>query len=163
MNTNLHFSSNDDTWSTPQGLYDNLNSVFKFTLDPACSEATAKCKKFYTEEDDGLSKSWEKEIVFLNPPYSRILQPKFIKKASEENATTIALIPSRTDTKLWQEIIFNKAIAICFIKGRLKFGSATDAAPFPSAIIIFGNNKMTINQQKLLKTYGKLIILKKNF
>ena len=80
--------------------------------------------------------------VWCNPPYGRE-QAKFVLKAYEEsvkhNSTVVVLIPARPDTKLWQNIIFPNANQICFIKGRLKFGGAKESAPFPSALVVFGN------------------------
>lgn len=63
---------------------------------------------------------------------------EWVKKASESNATTVLLIPARTDTKWFHEYIYNKA-EIRFIKGRLKFGNSKNSAPFPSMIIVFNN------------------------
>lgn len=140
MNNELHFSSKDQTWETPKDFYDKLNKEFNFTLDPCCSEKTAKCEKFYTEKDDGLTKNWGGETVFMNPPYGRE-QKKWIEKAYKEslkeNTKVVCLIPSRTDTIIWHEIIFKYAKEIRYIKGRLKFGNSKNPAPFPSAIIIF--------------------------
>lgn len=48
----------------------------------------------------------------------------------------VMLIPSRTDTKWFHEYIYGKA-EIRFVKGRLKFGDAKDAAPFPSMVVVF--------------------------
>ncbi len=42
------------------------------------------------------------------------------------------LIPARTDTRWFHEIVLPKAKEIRFIKGRLKFGDAVNAAPFKS-------------------------------
>jgi len=61
-------SSKSNEWSTPQKLFDYLDNIFDFTLDPCCTKDTAKCSKFYTDKEDGLSQSWENEIVFMNPP-----------------------------------------------------------------------------------------------
>ena len=58
------FSSKSEEWETPQELYDYLNLDYRFTLDPCATPKTAKCEKYYTEEDDGLNKSWEGEKVF---------------------------------------------------------------------------------------------------
>ena len=55
----------------------------------------------------------------------------------------VLLIPSRTDTSYWHDYIFGKA-KIKFLRGRLKFeldGESKDAAPFPSALIVYGINK----------------------
>lgn len=65
------FMSERDDWETPQKLFDELDSVYHFTLDPCSTDANAKCSKHYTLEDDGLSKSWRGEVVFCNPPYGK--------------------------------------------------------------------------------------------
>lgn len=81
-NLAVHFSSASNEWATPQAFFDQLNAEFNFTLDPCATPATAKCKKFFTEADDGLSKPWENERVFCNPPYGRVLK-NWVRKAAE--------------------------------------------------------------------------------
>jgi len=135
-------SSKSDSWGTPQDFFNELNSEFNFTLDPCCAHWNHKCRKYYTEEDDGLSKSWEGEIVFLNPPYSQ--SKLWIIKAAKEKCVSVLLLPSRTDTKVFHEYIYNKPNAeIRFIKGRLKFETGDsrvkNSAPFPSMLVIFRN------------------------
>lgn len=133
----IHFSSKDQTWSTPQNFFDELNIEFKFTLDPCAIPETAKCKKFLTPDDDGLSQDWAPDRVFMNPPYGRAIK-HWIKKAfdeSQKGALVVCLIPSRTDTVYWHNYVMRGEIR--FIKGRLKFGDSKNSAPFPSAIVIF--------------------------
>ena len=134
------FSSKSAEWETPQNLYDYLNRDYRFTLDPCSTKENTKCEKFFTEEEDGLSKSWQGEKVFMNPPYGRDIK-EWIKKAYEEgqkpNTIVVCLIPSRTDTKYWHDYCM-KAWKIHFIKGRLKFENkfnvdTSSSAPFPSA------------------------------
>tara|TARA_R100000388_G_scaffold81685_1_gene60381 strand:+ start:732 stop:1202 length:471 start_codon:yes stop_codon:yes gene_type:complete len=146
--TELMFSSKTNEWATPMSFYNKLASEFNFTLDPCCTPETAKCETFYTEQDDGLAQSWEGHTVFMNPPYGRGIKD-WIKKAYEEslkpNTKVVALIPSRTDTKYWHAYCM-KAKSIRFIKGRLKFGNSKNAAPFPSAVVVFdGDNTPTIS------------------
>jgi len=133
-------SSNSNEWSTPQDLFDSLNKEFGFTLDPCATPENAKCKKFYTKEDDGLSKSWAGEVVFCNPPYGREIG-KWVYKARCEmgGATVVMLIPARTDTKYFHDYIYHyrPSLEIRFLKGRLKFGNSKNSAPFPSMIVIF--------------------------
>ena len=137
MKDNIHFKSKSNEWGTPQDLYDKLDKEYGFTLDPCATPSNAKNDNFYTKEDDGLSRSWGRHVVFMNPPYGREIG-KWIKKASEEkSACVVCLIPARTDTKYWHEFIFPNAHKIMFIKGRLKFGGHTNSAPFPSAIVVF--------------------------
>lgn len=131
------FSSKTDNWSTPQDFFDRLDAEFHFTLDPCADEQNYKCTKYYTREQDGLTKSWEGETVFCNPPYGREL-PKWVKKCHDEakHATVVLLMPARTDTRAFHEYIYGKA-EIRFIRGRLKFGGSSNSAPFPSMVVIY--------------------------
>lgn len=142
-NLQVHFSSASNEWATPNFLFRWLDNMHHFTLDPCCTKETAKCKKFYTIEDDGLSQDWTNEVVFMNPPYGRQIGV-WVKKAYEESlkrgATVACLIPARTDTNWWYDYCL-QADQIIFIKGRVKFienGVALKAgAPFPSAVVTF--------------------------
>jgi len=135
----IMFSSKTNEWSTPQDFYERLNNRFNFDLDPCCTSETAKCENYFTKDDDGLIQDWSGHRTFMNPPYGREIG-KWIKKAYEEglkpNTQVVCLIPSRTDTKYWHNYCM-KASEIYFIKGRLKFGNSKNAAPFPSAVVIF--------------------------
>ena len=128
-------------WGTPQELFDTLNTEFNFTLDPCASIENAKCSKFYTKEDDGLSKSWKNERVFMNPPYGREAY-KWVAKAYFESKYTeviVALLPARTDVKWFHDFIYKKA-EIRFLKGRLKFtrpDGKANSSTFPSIVVIW--------------------------
>jgi len=131
-------------WETPQNYFDKLNKEFDFTLDPCCTKENAKTDIYFTEEDDGLKKSWGGHRVFMNPPYGNKIS-KWVKKAYEESlkgVLVVCLIPARTDTNWWWDYCMKGEIR--FIKGRLKFkGRNTKGelvnypATFPSAIVIF--------------------------
>lgn len=138
---NIHFSSNSNEWTTPKKLFNFLDSTYNFTLDPAATKENALCKKYYTKEQDGLLQSWKNEIVFCNPPYGREIS-QWVEKAHNESqhAKIVLLIPARTDTIYWHNFIFPHASKIYFLKGRLKFGEGSNSAPFPSAIVEFGNS-----------------------
>lgn len=122
-------------WETPQDLFDKLNEEFHFTVDVCASEQNAKCEKFYTRETDGLRRSRSGETAWCNPPYGREIA-EWVKKASTEDATTVMLLPARTDTKWFHDYIYGKT-EIRFIKGRLKFGGMKASAPFPNMIVVF--------------------------
>ena len=130
------FSSQTDNWETPQALFDNLNAEFHFDLDVCASLDNAKCKKFYTKEQDGLNQEWT-GVCWMNPPYGKEIG-KWLKKAYESSingATVVCLLPARTDTSWWHDYCMKGEIR--FIRGRLKFGESKNNAPFPSAIVIF--------------------------
>jgi len=136
----VHFSSKTNEWATPKDLFARLNDEFKFTLDPCATPENAKCAKFFTKEDDGLKQSWGDERVFCNPPYGREIG-KWVEKAYQSRTLAqviVMLIPARTDTKYFHQYIYGKEnIEIRFLKGRVKFGEATNSAPFPSMLVIF--------------------------
>ena len=43
---------------TPEYLFKRLSVVFNFTLDVCALPENAKCKTFYTPDDDGLLNPW---------------------------------------------------------------------------------------------------------
>lgn len=150
-------SSETDEWATPQWLFDQLNDEFHFTLDPCATKANAKCASFYTREDDGLSRPWAPERVWMNPPYGREIG-RWVEKAFLQammGATVVCLIPSRTDTTWWHRFCM-KAHEIRFIKGRVQFGDSQQNAPFPSCVVVFrpGPAALTIRQH-----YGNLELI----
>ena len=132
----MHFSSKSDQWDTPQDFYDKLDSIFGFTLDPCSSDTNHKTEYYFTIKDDGLTRSWDGERVFMNPPYGREIG-KWVKKASEANALVVCLVPARTDTRWWHQYVAGGGADVYFIPGRLKFGNSKNSAPFPSAILIY--------------------------
>lgn len=137
------FTTGNNCWETPQELFDELDAEFHFTLDPCAEPRTAKCKKFYTKEDDGLAQDWTGETVFCNPPYSDKQQTEWVKKCYEHGRNggiAVMLIPARTDTKRFHEYIYGKA-EIRFVRGRIKFGDSKNSAPFPSMIVVFKKEK----------------------
>jgi phage N-6-adenine-methyltransferase len=125
-----------DVWATPQWLFDALHKEFGFTLDPCSDGKNAKCKKFYTPQENGLLRDWGRETVFMNPPYSEVdVWMRRAYGAAQEGATVVCLIPARTDTSWWHDYAMKGEVRL--IRGRLKFGDAENSAPFPSAIVVF--------------------------
>lgn len=139
MNTEIMFSSKTDLWETPKGFFDKLNDEFHFDLDVCALPANAKCKKYYTPEDDGLSKPW-RGVCWCNPPYGREIG-SWVRRAflsSVAGATVVMLLPARTDTRWFHDYIYEKSgVEVRFIRGRLKFGGCENSAPFPSMVVIF--------------------------
>jgi site-specific DNA-methyltransferase (adenine-specific) len=139
-NLAVHFSSKTDQWATPQGFFDRMNAEFNLELDVCADEDNAKCESFITEESDGLKQPWAPLRCWMNPPYGREIG-KWVKKAHEESqkgALVVCLLPSRTDTRWFHSYFYQRPnVEIRFIKGRLKFGDAENAAPFPSMVAIF--------------------------
>ena len=136
-------TSNRDDWETPAALYRELDLRYGFTLDPCATPDNAKCPRYYTREDDGLSKSWEGERVFCNPPYGRAIG-EWARKCHEEgrHALVVGLFPARTDTRWFHDHVHGVA-EVEFLRGRLRFelgGVPQGAAPFPSMLAIWGRD-----------------------
>lgn len=135
-------TSNNSEWETPQELFDKLDAIHHFTLDPCSTHDNAKCERHFTIEEDGLAQTWEGETVFCNPPYGRNIGD-WVRKCSEESrhAKVVMLIPARTDTRYFHDYIYKKpGVSIEFLRGRLKYelgGAALQSSPFPSMIVTF--------------------------
>lgn len=131
-------STGKDEWLTPPYL---VSALGHFDLDP-CAPVNAPWKladRCYTIADDGLAQPWHNR-VFCNPPYAQKPMAAFVRRCiGHRNATLLTF--ARTDTRLFQELIFPNAVAILFIKGRLRFyhvaGCVADCAGAPSCLIAF--------------------------
>jgi phage N-6-adenine-methyltransferase len=139
----VHFSSKTCEWSTPQELFDRLNSEHGFTLDACATAENAKCPRFYTQADDGLTQRWTGR-VWCNPPYGRQIIDLWVQKAWEAAQTTaelvVLLVPARTDTRWWHR--YCALGEVQFLPGRQRFNGSTSGAPFPSAVVVFRYTKM---------------------
>lgn len=124
------FSSKSPHWATPKFLYEELNGEFGFDFDP--------CPLGELEKDGSspLFTSWDGKRVYCHPPYDKGIA-QFLERAREAEVA-VFLLPARTDTRWFHNLILPYAREIRFVKGRLKFGEAKNAAPFPSMIVIFG-------------------------
>ncbi len=143
---NVMFKSERQDWGTPDGFLDFLNDelCLRFDLDAAASDDNHKAPSYFTIEDDGLNCEWWGR-VWLNPPFGREL-PLWLEKCvqeirREEVESIHVLIPARTDTKWFHEIVVPNAYAIYLIKGRFnfRFDRAIEGAnaPFPSMLVHF--------------------------
>ena len=140
----VHYTSKTDLYATPDWLFERLDNVFHFTLDPCATPGNAKCKKFFTKDDDGLLQDWAGERVFMNPPYGRGIS-NWVRKAyetAETGAVVVCLLPARTCTRWFHDYCAKGEIE--FLKGRLKFGNLKDNAPFPSMVVVFRQESMRV-------------------
>ena len=128
MNTKLHFSSASDRWATPSAVYEALDREFHFDFDPCPLDGN----------QDGLASlflEWRNHRAFVNPPYNRQIG-KWLERGLEADIA-VFLLPARTDVSWFHRIVLPYAREIRFLRGRLKFGDATNGAPFPSMVVVF--------------------------
>lgn len=135
------FKSDSQEWETPQEFFDQWDVVFHFQLDVCASEQNAKCKAFFSREQDGLKMMWAPYTsIWMNPPYGREIG-KWMRKAYEESCMgclVVCLVPARTDVRWWHDYAMRGIIH--FVNGRIKFGGYPKCAPFPSAVVVFMGN-----------------------
>ena len=160
MSTNFNTNTeNKEEWLTPPEI---IASLGNFDLDPCAPEAYRRpwdtARNHFTEVEDGLSRLW-KGRVWCNPPYGTKTFRWLGKLAEHGNG--IALIFARTETIGFHAEIWNKADAIFFFKGRLRFycitGKQKGVANAPSCLVAYGQSNVQALKDCGLR--GKLINL----
>jgi len=144
-------------WLTPPEL---ITTLGEFDLDPCYSlpHPWETAKKYYTEDDDGLTQPWF-GMVWCNPPYGEHTE-KWLEKMSEHKEC-IGLIFARTETRMFRKYIWEKAKAVLFIYGRLTFHHSSGekgsmSAGAPSCLVAWSDAGI-----ERLKRYkkGRLVLL----
>lgn len=166
INAGLYTSDRDD-WNSPSCVLDKVRELGPLVLDPCSNERSivnAEVEFRLSRGEDGLRAAWATlgvagGLVYLNPPYGDAIAD-WTRKATFEarrGAEIVALLPARTDTAWFQRDIAT-ANALCFWRGRLRFGAAVadqrqvalfdearaqleepdETAPFPSVIAYWG-------------------------
>lgn len=134
-------SSKRMDWCTPLNVLGRIYQFDKIGLDP-CGNANSEVIADEIWTEGGLDRPWhDKGLVYVNPPYGRGIGDwiaKCNKTSHDSNADIIALVPARTDTE-WFRSALCLASRICLIRGRLRFQDAPSSAPFPSALIYWGD------------------------
>lgn len=127
---------------------------FAFTIDVAAATHNAKCSRYFTEQDDGLSQPWAGERVWCNPPYSDI-RPWVAKAWAEWRTGSVPLIVmllpnNRAEQGWWQDLVEPyrdgpTGLRVEFLRGRLRFIQAgrtevgpNERPPFGSCLLIWG-------------------------
>lgn len=144
-----------DEWLTPPEI---IKALGQFDLDP-CSPINRPwdtALHHYTENDNGLLMPWNGK-VWCNPPYGNETKYWLNKCAIHNNA--IVLTFARTETKMFFDYVWNKATAVLFIKGRLRFyhvtGEQADSAGAPSVLIAYGKENAELLKNCTIK--GKFL------
>jgi site-specific DNA-methyltransferase (adenine-specific) len=135
----------DTEWGTRQATFDEYDREFHFTLDVCATPENAKCARFFTRDEDGLTQDWGREICWMNPPYDKRTMGLWMEKAflsSLAGALVVCLVAARTDTHWWHDWVEGKASDVRRRKGRETFVKpdgtlAKHSAGFPSVAVIY--------------------------
>ena len=128
-----------DIYLTPPAI---VRAVGPFDLDPCCPPAMPwqTAHRMISLPQDGMAMPWEGR-VWLNPPFGREAAKWLEKLAHHGNG--IALVPARTETRMFYSWVWPFASAVCFLRGRPHFhyadgtrASANSGAPI--ALVAYG-------------------------
>ena len=149
------FSHKSKEYYTPKEYADAARVVMgKIDLDPASCEEAQKnigAKKYYTEDDNGLSKTWS-GAIWLNPPYSKtegesnqaIWSHRLVSEYESGNVIQAILLVKAALGYKWFEELWDIAPAVCFARNRLSFiledGTDEGQSKQGTAFFYFGNN-----------------------
>lgn len=120
MSSHQSAAMKSDTWLTPPEW---IAALGPFDLDPCCPPVMPwrTAERVYTAAEDGLAQDW-KGRVWLNPPFGNEW-PRWVAKLAD-HGDGIALIPARTETREFQRLVWGRAKAVCFVRGRPHFHRA---------------------------------------
>lgn len=159
------FSSDRQNWATPWGFYRWLSaSMGGITLDVCASKKNAKCRRYFTKEQDGLAQSWQGHVWFCNPEFEafEIWTWKCVREA-HLGAPGVALVTAKPDTQWFRQATeiqragrlrasyFHQESRVWWLRyAELRVGiyhhdqrlvfdehEQDDSAPFPSTALIY--------------------------
>lgn len=145
MSLSSHQSHKPTTveWLTPPEI---LEALGDFDLDPCApvSRPWDMAARHFTIYDNGLLRRWEGR-VWLNPPFGAEAQKWLARLAEHGNG--IAMVPARTETKAFFDLVWSRADAIVFVRGRPHYHYVTgEKARFnsgaPMVLIAYGKENV---------------------
>jgi len=163
-------STNKD-WCTPAVYADAIRKFFGIIeLDPCSNKySLVKAQTEFNLLVNGLAQEWNYKTIFVNPPYGRNKENNtslkdWILRCQDSHkkygSEVILLVPASTNTKHWQNIIFQSATAICFLKEpRVKFFNPeydlSKGAPMACSIVYWGKEVERFIQE--FGIFGKVL------
>lgn len=86
------------SWTTPRETFDQLNSIFRFSIHACASPENALLPRYWSRENDCRSHSWAGERVFCNPPFSETAS---ILPKCREAELAVVLLPVTSVTTIY--------------------------------------------------------------
>tara|TARA_R100001591_G_scaffold101164_1_gene107850 strand:- start:298 stop:771 length:474 start_codon:yes stop_codon:yes gene_type:complete len=92
---------------TPVDIWSDLKKEFDFTIDVCASDENHLLPRYYTIEDDALTKDWNNEVAYIHPLFDGKIG-KFVEKAYNSKGTFVFLLPASTHTKYFHDFFYKK-------------------------------------------------------
>ena len=138
---------------TPPDIWESLSKEFNFTIDCCASDKNHLLPRYYTIDDDCLTKDWSGEVAYIHPLFDGKLG-KIVEKAYyTKTFTGVFLLPASTHTKYFHDYCYhNPNCEIRFLRKPVKgihFGHDDGTIDDPNKIgyikplmiVIFRNGK----------------------
>jgi ParB-like chromosome segregation protein Spo0J len=139
-------NSGDNEWYTPAPFIKAAREAMGgIDVDPAScplANETVEAAKYYTAEDDGLTRPWVGR-VWLNPPYAQPLIRQFceglVKRYQEGEVRAACVLVNNGTETAWGQALLSHAAAVCFPKSRIKFYSpeGTKSSPLQGQLVAY--------------------------
>ena len=152
--TSIPSQTKSNEWYTPSKYIEAARSVMgSIDLDPASCEVanqTVKATRYYTKEDDGLSKKWNGN-VWLNPPYhpyegcrhpEATWTRRLIKEYQDGNIEQAVLLICAEIKYKWFHEVFD--FHVCLATDRIQFirpGLTPQELRVGTALVYLGPNE----------------------
>tara|TARA_R100001530_G_scaffold80888_1_gene56466 strand:- start:325 stop:825 length:501 start_codon:yes stop_codon:yes gene_type:complete len=142
--THGEYLSVDSGWLAFPEFFSELNEEFNFTLDSCATKENALCDKYYTIEDNGLTKDWSGQVVWCNPWYQKGFAD-WVRKCSVESFkkdTVVVLLSLLLPNDSWWGNYVEGEI-VRPVECRINMpDNEFDDKRFFTAIIIFGGRNV---------------------
>jgi len=148
MSERQQSKTDKNDWQTPDRVLDPIQRTDPITTDPCAAPDTNIGKINLTEEEDGLTTSWD-GVVFMNPEFGS--KKEWIERAIDqyENNRCVdrvyILTPDSTDVKSWwHNLLRPNCTWTAFFEGRVKYinpatGEQEKSPPGGAALSILGD------------------------
>ena len=145
----INQTSGDVEYYTPPAIIAAATLVLgTIDLDPASSETAnerVQAVRIFTEADDGLNREWAGK-VWMNHPFGKAQNPKWIKKLEEEfesgRVTEACCITYACTSEKWFQPLLQRPQ--CFLSPRTNYylpdGSLKKGVTKGSVVTYFGEN-----------------------
>jgi ParB family transcriptional regulator, chromosome partitioning protein len=170
MNQAMSVLTSEETveWYTPPWVVAMVASVLgEIDLDPASCEMAQRwirAAKYYTKEQDGLSRSWFGR-VWLNPPFENA--PRFVEYLVEEFEQgrvyeAVLLVNSNLGYKWYEDLWIH--YPVCMIRDRMRFINeqgimAGAAAKRAQTLVLFHRTPETLDRfVRAFTPFGRVLM-----
>lgn len=144
----------NDIWGTPLNIFSPIDSIFGFTLDVCANSENAKVKRFFTYEQNSLTKDWDRKkgtANWANIPFSN--KNIWFQKAHHEaeHGAVIALLTTMDSLTNKDFQAHRKFVSHIFVfNGRIRFtNTGTNQAFNQGNVLVIYNGDQVANIEGL--------------